>query len=104
MLGSFPQYGFSGRLHFLFLFSYNHICIMTGSFGSFKLRVDPFCIECKRCRATIAAPIQTMPDTWIVAACPLCGERRRYLPAELFNGVLSSRFEEWRWQTGKRNL
>src|ERR1035438_10129899 len=27
---------------------------------------------------TIPAPVGTMPDTWIVARCPLCGERRRY--------------------------
>jgi hypothetical protein len=58
-------------------------------------RLHPFCVTCKRCRQTIAAPVQTMPDTWFIAACPLCGERRRYLPAELFNGRLSSGYQEW---------
>jgi hypothetical protein len=30
-----------------------------------------------------------MPDTWIVAACPLCGHKGRYLPSEIFRGNLS---------------
>jgi hypothetical protein len=30
-----------------------------------------------------------MPDTWIVAECPLCGERRSYLPPDIFRGRLS---------------
>jgi len=30
-----------------------------------------------------------MPDSWFVAVCPLCGEKRRYLPHELFQGRLS---------------
>jgi hypothetical protein len=32
-----------------------------------------------------------MPDSWIIAECPLCGEKRRYLPADIFRGRLSSR-------------
>jgi hypothetical protein len=24
-----------------------------------------------------------MPNTWIVAACPLCGTKRRYLPSHI---------------------
>jgi hypothetical protein len=24
-----------------------------------------------------------MPSDWIIHTCPLCGERRRYLPAEI---------------------
>ena len=31
----------------------------------------------------------TLPDSWIVAVCPLCGEKRRYLPAYIFRGRLS---------------
>jgi len=30
-----------------------------------------------------------MPDTWIAAQCPLCGEKRSYLPTEVFQGKLS---------------
>jgi hypothetical protein len=30
-----------------------------------------------------------MPDSWIVAACPLYGSKRRYLPTEIFRGTLS---------------
>ena len=33
----------------------------------------------------------TMPDTWIIAECPLCGERRAYLPGDIFRGRLSFR-------------
>jgi len=25
-----------------------------------------------------------MPDSWISGECPLCGQRRRYLPADIF--------------------
>ncbi len=40
----------------------------------------------------LALPVETMPDNWIVAACPLCGQRRRYLPSEIFRGSLSHKF------------
>jgi hypothetical protein len=30
-----------------------------------------------------------MPDYWIAARCPLCGEKRSYLPSEIFRGNLS---------------
>src|ERR1019366_3542994 len=48
-------------------------------------------VKCKGCAETIPAPVGTMPDTWIVATCPLCGERRRYLPTDMFRGA-SCRF------------
>ena len=32
-----------------------------------------------------------MPDSWIAAQCPLCGEKRSYLPSEIFQGNLSYR-------------
>src|ERR1017187_3928789 len=38
-------------------------------------------------------PVQTMPDTWIVTECPLCGQRRRYLPTDIFRGHLSHKLE-----------
>src|ERR1035441_4415549 len=44
------------------------------------------------CGETIPAPVETMPDSWIVADCPLCGTRRRYLPTEIFRGALSHKF------------
>ena len=50
-----------------------------------------FVVTCKGCRENIAAMIQTMPDDWIIETCPLCGERRRYLPQEIFRGRLSVR-------------
>jgi hypothetical protein len=38
---------------------------------------------------SIAAPVETLPDSWIIAPCPLCKEERRYFPAEIFRGRLS---------------
>ena len=52
-------------------------------------RICDFTVQCKGCGENIPAPIMTMPDTWIVAICPLCGERRSYLPPEIFRGRLS---------------
>ena len=48
-----------------------------------------FTIRCKKCGENIPAPVGTMPDTWIAAQCPLCGEKRSYLPSEIFRGKLS---------------
>jgi hypothetical protein len=53
--------------------------------------VCDYTVRCKGCGENIPAPVQTMPDTWIVADCPLCGERRRYLPPDIFRGRLSYR-------------
>src|SRR6516164_3020150 len=51
--------------------------------------IHSFVIVCKGCQQNIPAPVETMPDTWIMAECPLCGQKRRYLPAEIFQGRLS---------------
>jgi hypothetical protein len=52
----------------------------------------PFVIVCKECQQNIPAPVETVPDSWIIAACPLCGEQRRYLPIDIFQGRLSHNF------------
>lgn len=52
-------------------------------------RVCDFTLRCKGCGENIPAPMGTMLDTWIVADCPLCGCKRRYLPSEIFRGRLS---------------
>lgn len=52
-------------------------------------RIWDYVICCKRCGRNIAAPMETMPDQYFVAVCPLCGARRNYLRAELFKGRLS---------------
>lgn len=51
--------------------------------------IHSFVIVCKGCQQNVPAPVQTLPDSWIVAECPLCGEKRRYLPADIFKGRLS---------------
>jgi len=52
-------------------------------------RVCDYTVRCKGCGENIPAPVLTMPDSWIVAECPLCREKRRYLPPEIFRGTLS---------------
>jgi hypothetical protein len=49
----------------------------------------PFVVACKGCQENIPAPVKTLPDDWIIAICPLCGQKRRYLPVEIFQGRLS---------------
>jgi hypothetical protein len=48
-----------------------------------------FAVFCKRCGECIPAPVETLPSSWIIAECPLCYEKRRYLPADIFRGRLS---------------
>ncbi|MFY9939226.1 MAG: hypothetical protein WAK33_20260 [Silvibacterium sp.] len=48
-----------------------------------------FVIRCKGCGENIPAPVETLPSSWIAAKCPLCGEHRRYLPNEIFQGRVS---------------
>jgi hypothetical protein len=50
-----------------------------------------FVVRCKGCGENIPAPVETLPASWIAAACPLCGEKRRYLPTEVFAGRISYR-------------
>jgi hypothetical protein len=45
-----------------------------------------FTLRCKGCGQNIPAPVETMPAAWIVADCPLCHEKRRYLPTDIFRG------------------
>ena len=54
-------------------------------------RVCDYTVRCKGCSENIPAPVETMPDTWIIAKCPLCGDRRAYLPPDIFRGRLSQR-------------
>jgi hypothetical protein len=62
----------------------------TGSmFNGSISGIHLFVIACKGCRQNIPAPVQTLPDSWIVAECPFCGEKRRYLPMDIFRGRLS---------------
>ncbi len=58
-------------------------------FGPPAGRICDFVVRCKGCGENIPAPVGTLPDSWIVAQCALCGEKRRYLPAEIFRGRLS---------------
>ena len=46
-------------------------------------------------------PFETMPDSRVIAKCPLCVTKRRYLPADIFLGRLSH--DLWRPPPGVTN-
>jgi len=77
---------FTGQAILIFAF---HSPILTFVFNLPESRQCDFTIRCKKCGENIPAPVGTMPDSWIVARCPLCGEIRHYLPSEIFRGKLS---------------
>ena len=54
------------------------------AFGFQERRI--FVVLCKRCRRDIPSGAETFPADSITVPCPLCGERRRYLPSEVFLG------------------
>ena len=66
------------------IFSYNVLVWLLPQSG-----ISDYTVRCKGCGENIPAPVMTMPDSWIVTQCPLCGERRSYLPPEIFRGRLS---------------
>jgi hypothetical protein len=71
-------------MDFRFLFAYNESMFLLPT-----TRICDFTVRCKECGENVPAPVGTMPDSWIVAQCPLCGQKRRYLPNEIFRGRLS---------------
>ena len=56
------------------------------SFGFPSPERKQFVVACKRCRRDLPAIVSEFPFQPIVVTCPLCGERRRYLPSEVFLG------------------
>jgi hypothetical protein len=45
-----------------------------------------FVVACKKCRRDVPTGVGEFPFELIVVECPLCGEKRRYLPTEVFLG------------------
>jgi hypothetical protein len=45
-----------------------------------------FVVACKKCRRDVPTGVAEFPFQSIVVECPLCGEKRRYLPSEIFLG------------------
>jgi hypothetical protein len=45
-----------------------------------------FVVACKKCRRDVPTGVGEFPFQSIVVECPLCGEKRRYLPSEVFLG------------------
>jgi hypothetical protein len=83
--------GRSGRsilwMTFLLFFAYTPLM-----FQGPPARLHPFVVKCKGCRESVPAPVETLPASRIAMKCPLCGEHRRYLPTEIFQGRLSWAF------------
>ncbi len=47
-----------------------------------------FVVRCKRCQRDVPSGCEAFPACNIVVQCPpLCGERRRYRPAEVYLGI-----------------
>jgi hypothetical protein len=45
-----------------------------------------FVVACKKCRRDVPTGVAEFPFQSISVECPLCGEKRRYLPSEVFLG------------------
>lgn len=45
-----------------------------------------FVVACKKCRRDVPTAVGDFLFQSIVVECPLCGEKRRYLPSEVFLG------------------
>lgn len=71
-----------------------------------EARLCDYTVRCKGSGENIPVPVLTMPDTWVVTECPLCGVRRAYLPTDIFRGRLSYRLSKKpvRSETGVRSV
>jgi hypothetical protein len=65
------------------------VLLYCSMFNLPDVRVCDFAVHCKGCGENIPAQVMTMPDYWIVAGWPPCGERRVYVPSDIFPGRLS---------------
>ena len=45
-----------------------------------------FVVACKKCRRDVPTGVAEFPFQSIIVECALCGEKRRYLPSEVFLG------------------
>jgi RNase P subunit RPR2 len=43
-------------------------------------------VVCKRCHRHVPAGVEAFPKDNIRVDCPLCGEKRRYRPSEVYMG------------------
>jgi hypothetical protein len=45
-----------------------------------------FVVTCKKCRHDVPSALKEFPFKSVTIECCLCGEKRRYLPSEVFLG------------------
>ena len=50
------------------------------------LNAEDLCLACKKCRRDVPTGVAEFPFQSIIVECALCGEKRRYLPSEVFLG------------------
>jgi hypothetical protein len=64
--------------------------MVWGCVGSGEAKPKRFVVVCKRCTRHILAGVEKFPADNIRVDCPLCGEKRRYRPMEVFLGEPST--------------
>ena len=47
-----------------------------------------FVVACKKCCRDVPTGVAEFPFQSIIVECALCGEKRRYLPSEVFLGLV----------------
>jgi RNase P subunit RPR2 len=50
-----------------------------------------FLVACKKCRRDVPTGVAEFPFQSIIVECTLCGEKRRYLPSEIFLGRIDQK-------------
>ena len=67
-------------MDFRFLFAYPLFMFQGPS------KRKTFVVACKKCRRDVPTGVAEFPFQSIVVECALCGEKRLYLPSEIFLG------------------
>jgi hypothetical protein len=69
------------------MFAFRSPILVTMFQGPSTHTRETFVVACKKCRRDVPPTGATeFPFQSIVVECPLCGEKRRYLPSEIFLG------------------
>jgi len=72
------------RIHCGYVFAFRSP-ILVNMFQGPSAR-KTFVVACKKCRRDVPTGAAEFPFQSVVVECPLCGEKRRYLPSEIFLG------------------
>jgi hypothetical protein len=79
--GSLPGFlTWSSGMDFRYIFAYPLFMIQGPSTRK------TFVVACKKCSRNVQTGVAEFPFQSIIVECALCGEKRRYLPSEIFLG------------------